>query len=65
MEDPRRTVLNLIDLGGWTVQDVWVMYWSQGGEAEQFEFDAYLHGAYELAPFDMKILAWALEEITA
>lgn len=40
-------------------------YWANGGQAEQFEFDAYLHRACELDPFDLKILAWVLEEITA
>lgn len=65
MEDPRRTALNLIEQDNWHLHELWLRYWANGGQAEQFEFDAYLHRACELDPFDLKILAWVVEEITA
>jgi hypothetical protein len=64
MEDPRRTALNLIEQDNWYPQELWLKYWANGGQAEQFEFDAYLHGVYELSPLDLEILACALQEIT-
>lgn len=65
MDDPRRTALNLIEQDDGYLHELWLRYWANGGQAEQFEFDAYLHGVYELSPFDLKILAWVLEEISA
>ena len=64
MDDPRRTALALIEEGRWHLQELWRVYWANGGQAQQFEFDAYLHGMYRLETFDLKVLTWALEEIT-
>lgn len=65
MEDPRQTALKLIGQNDRHLQELWMRYWANGGEAQQFEFEVYLHGMYELDRFDLKILAWALEEVTA
>jgi hypothetical protein len=65
MEDPRRTALSLIEQDDWYLHELWLRYWANGGQAQQFEFDAYLHGIYELDPFDLRILTWVLEEISA
>ncbi|MGF9649505.1 hypothetical protein AAIH32_16165 [Pseudarthrobacter oxydans] len=64
MDDPRLTALHLIERNECYPQELWVRYWANGGQAQQLEFDAYLHGMYQLSAFDLKILAWALEEIT-
>lgn len=45
--------------------ELWMRYWANGGEAQQFEFEAYLHGLYELDPFDLEVLTWVLEELDA
>lgn len=61
MEDPRRTARAMIEQQTITLDDLWVRYWANGGSAHAFEFDAYLNGAQELDPFELKILAWSLE----
>jgi hypothetical protein len=63
MNNPRQTARHLIEQNAFTLERLWVSYWSQGGSATEFELDAYLYGAKELPEFDLKILAWAIEEL--
>jgi hypothetical protein len=45
-----------------TVDELWVRYFSLGGEAGRFELDAYLNGAIALPPLQHDILAHAINE---
>lgn len=65
MEDPRLTAQNLIELDGTYLQDLWVSYWGNGGNAQLMEFDAYLHGLIQQDEYDLRILEWAIEEVLA
>ncbi|WP_258804227.1 hypothetical protein [Pseudarthrobacter sp. NS4] len=65
MEDPRLTARKLIEQDAGYLHELWVRYWANGGDAQFFEFQAYLYGVYERSPFDLKILTWVLEEISA
>ncbi|MBT2588372.1 hypothetical protein [Arthrobacter sp. ISL-95] len=63
MTDPRHTARNLIEQQAVSLDRLWVWYWAEGGNAPTFEFDAFLHEALLLHPFDLKILTWALEDL--
>lgn len=65
MNDPRQTARNLMRNNHMYPLELWMRYWANGGEAQQFEFEAYLHGLYELDPFDLEVLTWVLEELDA
>ncbi|MBT2586468.1 hypothetical protein [Arthrobacter sp. ISL-95] len=65
MNDPRHTARNLIKQRAITLDRLWIRYWAHGGNAPALEFDAYLHEALVLHPFDLKILTWALEDLGA
>jgi hypothetical protein len=41
---------------------LWGWYWGNGGNAGLVEFDACLYDLMVLDAFDLKILAWALED---
>lgn len=43
--------------------DLWLQYWANGGNADQFEFDAYLHGLSEWDTLELIILSWAIEDL--
>jgi hypothetical protein len=45
-----------------TVDELWLRYFSLGGEADRFELDAYLNGAIALPPLQHDILAQAINE---
>lgn len=61
--DPRRTARTLISQKETTLDELWVRYWANGGEAQPFEFEAYLHGMYELRAFEHEILALAIDDL--
>ncbi|GGI02771.1 hypothetical protein GCM10007170_45270 [Arthrobacter liuii] len=65
MEDPRLTARVMLEFNDTTLDELWLWYWAYGGEAEPFEFDAYLHGLQSRDEFDLKILAWAVERVIA
>lgn len=46
------------------LDELWLWYWANGGNADKFEFEALLHGLGEEDPFDEKILAWAIEDLS-
>jgi hypothetical protein len=45
-----------------TVDELWLRYFSLGGEASRFELDAYLNGAIALPPLQHDVLAHAINE---
>jgi hypothetical protein len=65
MEDLRSVARMMLALDSGWFDDLWLWYWANGGNADKFDFDAYLHGFHELDPFDTKILAWALEDMSS
>jgi hypothetical protein len=62
MQDPRPQAQFLVRDDDSSLCLLWVWYRANGGEARLEEFDAYLHGLLVLDPFDLKILAWAMED---
>jgi len=58
--DPRlREAFQAADL---SVDDLWLRYFSLGGDADRFELDAYLNGAITLPVLQHDILAHAINE---
>jgi hypothetical protein len=55
--------LKLIEEHVITLDDLWVQYWANGGNARELELEAFLNGAHELCPFDLNVIAWALEDL--
>lgn len=47
---------------GLTVGELWLRYFALGGDAGQFELDAYLNGAIALPPLQHDMLAHAINE---
>jgi hypothetical protein len=47
---------------GLTVDELWLRYFALGGDAGQFELDAYLNGAIALPPVQHDMLAHAINE---
>jgi hypothetical protein len=45
-----------------TVDELWLRYFSLGGEAGWFEIDAYLNGAIAMPPMQHDLLAHAINE---
>ena len=64
MKDSRPTARMMVLQNSDCLQDLWLRYWANGGTADKFEFDAYLHGLMERDPFDQKILTWALQDLS-
>lgn len=45
-----------------TVDELWIRYFSLGGDAGRFEVDAYLNGAIAMPPMQHDMLAHAINE---
>lgn len=65
MQDPRPQAQVLVHDDDASFCLLWLWYRANGGQAPPEEFDAYLHGLMTLDAFDLKILAWALEDYEA
>ena len=63
MEDPRITARYLIRNRTIDLEDLWLRYWAQGGNAPVLELDAYVFEIQERHPFELRILSWALEDL--
>ncbi|UYY81960.1 hypothetical protein OIT41_02465 [Arthrobacter sp. YA7-1] len=57
------TALKLIEQQAITLDELWICYWANGGNARAFELEAFLHGAHELGRFENTIIAWALSDL--
>ncbi|GAA5200817.1 hypothetical protein GCM10023346_43810 [Arthrobacter gyeryongensis] len=51
--------------GHMPLDGVWSYFYGIGGDADEFSIDAYLHELGELPPSQMKLLAFAMQEINA
>ncbi len=65
MEDPRLAALDLIRQDTKYLDELWLKYWAEGGSAGSAEFDGYLHGSTQPDSFDLQILRWAIDDVTA
>ena len=54
--------LTAFEATGFTVDDLWLRYFSIGGNAGRFEIDAYLNGAIALPPLEHDMVAHAINE---
>ncbi len=50
------------DAAGLSVDELWLRYFSLGGDAGRFELDAYVNGAIALPPLQHDIVAAAINE---
>lgn len=62
MLDPRPQAQVLVCNDDVALRILWSWYWGNGGNAGLVEFHAYLYELIALEAFDLKILAWALED---
>jgi hypothetical protein len=51
-----------LEAAGLTVDELWLRYFSMGGEAGRFELDAYLNGAIALPPIQHDVVAHVINE---
>ncbi|SFT91974.1 hypothetical protein [Arthrobacter sp. ov118] len=49
---------------GLDVDDLWMHYFSMGGDAGAMETEAYLHGSYMLRPIQRDLLDHAIYELS-
>jgi hypothetical protein len=43
--------------------DLWILYWGHGGDCDPFEFDALIHELLPVSWFNMRALAWAVDDL--
>jgi hypothetical protein len=48
---------------GFSVREVWLCYFSLGGEVDEYEIEAYLAGLMPLPPLECDLLALAVNEL--
>ena len=58
----RRVVRNGLDDGKFTLLDLSLGFWANGGHAEAWDLDAFIYGLKTLSGSDILVLAWTLEE---
>ncbi|MCF3141103.1 hypothetical protein LRQ04_17780 [Paenarthrobacter sp. AR 02] len=59
--DPRQSARNLLQREAITLEQLWIKYWAEGGNATPVELDAYVHDALEPHEFELTLIAWAME----
>ncbi|MFK0040580.1 hypothetical protein ACIQTW_12130 [Paenarthrobacter sp. NPDC090517] len=65
MHDPRQSARNLLNQNTITLERLWIKYWGEGGTADPLELDAYVHEALRPHPFELTLLAWAMDDLQA
>jgi hypothetical protein len=60
--DPTHRFHNAFQAADLTVDELWLRYFSYGGEAGRLEVDAYVNGAIAMPPMQHDILAHAINE---
>ncbi|MFI7581505.1 hypothetical protein ACH9DO_04295 [Kocuria sp. M1N1S27] len=60
-----RQLRQAIRRAGIAREQLWLHYFSLGGEAGETEVDAYLHQSFSLPPFQRDLLAHAANELIA
>lgn len=59
----RRTARNGLDDGIFSLLDLSLGFWANGGHAEAWDLDAFIYGLKTLSSSDIFVLAWTLEEL--
>lgn len=54
---------HLLESGAVSLSHLWILYWSQGGSAEEVELDAFIHGIPLFGDTEARILGWAMEPL--
>jgi hypothetical protein len=62
-EEQRLRTLDAMHQIGLDVQRVWLHYFSIGGNVDEFELNAYLHGLMSLTPLDRNMVSHAVNEL--
>jgi hypothetical protein len=62
-EEQRLRTLHAMRQMGIDVESVWVRYFSIGGDIDEFEPHAYLHGVIALPPLDRNLISHAVNEL--
>ncbi|MUK03204.1 hypothetical protein GM708_15595 [Vibrio cholerae] len=62
-EEQRLRTLHAMRQIGIDVQQVWIRYFSIGGNVDEFELDAYLHGLIRLTSLDRNMISHAVNEL--
>jgi hypothetical protein len=65
MEDPRGAARELLAISGDDLWLLWLRYWANGGNGQEWELDAFIHGLPVLEEYDLKLLGWAIEDVNA
>jgi hypothetical protein len=63
MEEVRRRALTLLSQGSLTLDDLWIAFFSVGGDAGQVEPEAYIYGLMPISDTDVESLSDALLEL--
>lgn len=61
--EQRRRLRDALNQAGLETSQLWMKYFSIGGEAGEYEVDAYLNGSLSLPPLQRDILAHAANEL--
>jgi len=61
--DPRQEARGLLESGEVCLLHLWILYWGQGGSADEMELDAFISGIPLLNSTEVAILGWALEPL--
>ncbi|MDN4646582.1 hypothetical protein [Arthrobacter sp. PsM3] len=59
----RRAARNDLDNGTFTLLDLSLGFWANGGHAEALDLDAFIYCLKTLSGPDILVLAWTLEEL--
>jgi hypothetical protein len=61
--NPQQEARYLLESGDVSLLQLWLLYWGQGGRADEVELDAFLYGIPLLDCDEAQILGWALEPL--
>jgi hypothetical protein len=61
--DARVRAKNLLNEQSIALYDLWLTYWSYGGNAGTVEFEAFIYGALKLPEVDLCVLECAVRDI--
>jgi hypothetical protein len=61
--NPQQEARKLLCSGDISLLRLWVLYWGQGGNADEMSLDAFIHGIPLLDGDEAQILGWALEPL--
>ena len=62
-DEQREHTLHAMEAAGLTLQDLWIHYFSVGGNADEFDLDAYLYGFAHFKELDRDLVSHAVNEL--